>query len=377
MYRDYSPKGVKFFYIYKALAHPEHSGYIQPFTLEERLMHVKEAQRTLGSDVPWICDTMSNDLKHALGDAPNSEFVIDPEGKVVRVRSWSDPQQLRQDLEELVGPVPNPTRVFDLNLKKLPAPKIAAAGIVPRLERSRAMTALKIEPEIKEGGQPFYAKLRAEADSELLRGGEGKLYVGFHLDPLYHVHWNNLVKPIHLEFKPAGEAKVTPATWDGPELKEPSDIDPREVLVEISTGGAKEPLELTVRYFACNDEQGWCKSIAQTYVIHFEEDRDGGWVQSRGGNRPGGSRPDTAPAADEGKMAQGQLGTIDAEERTITVWTRNAEELTFKLAADATLLRDERPAKLSDIKEGDRCRVEYQPAKEGPPVVRRMMIRSR
>ena len=51
MYRDYAPKGVKFYYIYKTLAHPENDGYIQPFTLKERLMHVKVAQQTLGSDI--------------------------------------------------------------------------------------------------------------------------------------------------------------------------------------------------------------------------------------------------------------------------------------------------------------------------------------
>ena len=49
IYRDYEPKGVKFRYIYKALEHPELDGYVQPFSLEERLMHVKEAGRRLGS----------------------------------------------------------------------------------------------------------------------------------------------------------------------------------------------------------------------------------------------------------------------------------------------------------------------------------------
>ena len=58
-------------------------------------MHVAEAKRTLGSRIPWICDTMENDLKHALGDRPNSEFVVDPDGKIVVSRSWSSPSDLR------------------------------------------------------------------------------------------------------------------------------------------------------------------------------------------------------------------------------------------------------------------------------------------
>ena len=45
---DYAPNGVKFYHMYEALAHPELDGYVTPFTLEERLIQVKEAHRTLG-----------------------------------------------------------------------------------------------------------------------------------------------------------------------------------------------------------------------------------------------------------------------------------------------------------------------------------------
>jgi hypothetical protein len=284
--RDYAPKGVKFYYIYKALAHPENDGYVQPFTLKERLMHVKEAQRTLGSDIPWICDSMSNELKHALGSAPNSEFVIDPEGKVVVSRSWSKPSELRKDLEKLIGPVEKPTRIADLNLKTEPPPKLAASGVVPRIKVPGAMQPLKIVP--KPGKQPFYVKLRAEADYKLLRSGEGTLYVGFYLDPLYHVHWNNLAKPVKYEITGPDGTTISPAKGEGPKVKEAADIDPREFLVEIKRDkDAKGPLQLTVSYFACNDEQGWCKLVSQEYTIHLERDRDGGSVRSRGRGRGG------------------------------------------------------------------------------------------
>ena len=183
MYRDYAPKGVKFYYIYKTLAHPENDGYIQPFTLKERLMHVKEAQRMLGSDITWICDSMSNDLKHALGDRPNSEFIIDPEGKVARSRTWSSPSAVRQDLEQLVGSIENPTRVSDLNLRTQSPPKVAASGVVSRPQLPDRMRAIMIEP--KQSAQPYYMKLRAEVEDQVLREGEGKLYLGFHVDPIY------------------------------------------------------------------------------------------------------------------------------------------------------------------------------------------------
>jgi hypothetical protein len=344
-------------------------------------MHVREAQRTLGSEIPWLCDTMENDLKHALGDAPNSEFVIDPEGKVVRKRSWSEPERLRKDLEELVGPVEKRTMIADLNRKTLPPPKPAASGIVPSLPRPREMRAVKIEPEIKEEGQPFYAKLRAEASPELLRDGKGKLYIGFHLDPLYHVHWNNLVAPVRVEIETGPAAKATPAEWEGPEVKEPADVDPREFLAEIecTPDQPRAPLKLTVRYFACNDEQGWCKSIRQQYLVHLEEDRDGGWVQQR--NRRNG-RPDQLAGArgparpdDAGEFATGQIGSVNPEGRSLSVWNSDGRELTFQVAPDARIMRNGAPAAFEDLREGDRCRMLVEQPAEKLPLVVRMNVR--
>ena len=275
IYRDYAPKGVNFYYIYKTLAHPELDGYVEPFSLEERLMHVKEAQRTLGSEITWISDTMSNDLKHALGDRPNSEFVVDPEGTIVRMRVLSRPDQLRSDLEELVGPVENPTRVSDLNLNIEAPPKVAASGVVPRVRLPGRMLPVKIEPQAS--SQPFYMKLRAEVDQTFLREGEGTLYIGFHPDPLYHVHWNNLADPVKYEITAPEGITVSPAKGEGPKVKEASDIDPREFLVDIrKMGDTREPLQLAVRYFACNDEEGWCIAVSQEYAISLELDPDGG-----------------------------------------------------------------------------------------------------
>ncbi len=231
IYRDYSPLGVQFYYIYKHLQHPELDGYIQSFTLEERLMHIQEARRTLGSEIPWISDSMSNDLKHALGNSPNSEFVIDPEGKVASRRAWSQPELLRQDLERLVGPVENPTQVSDLNLKVEPPPKVAASGVVPRVEVPGIMRAVRIKPQSSE--LPFYAKLRAEVDRNFFDSGEGTLYLGFHVDPIYRVHWNNLVNPLKFEIKAPEGITVSPSQGEGPQVAVPSDIDPREFLLDL------------------------------------------------------------------------------------------------------------------------------------------------
>ena len=159
---DYAPRGVKFYYIYKALAHPENNGYIQPFTLEERLLHVQEAKRTLGSGIEWICDNMDNGLKAALGGAPNSEFIIYPAGKIIQARGWSNATSLRTDLESLVGKVSPVTSVADLKMKPVAAKRPTATGVVSRIQINSVMQAVQVTP--LESDEPYYVKLRAEVD---------------------------------------------------------------------------------------------------------------------------------------------------------------------------------------------------------------------
>jgi hypothetical protein len=147
VYRDYAPRGVRFYCVYKSLMHPERDGYVQPYTLAERLLHVQEAQRRLGTQIPWLCDEMSNEFKHAMGEAPNSEFVIDPQGHIVVRRIWSQPELLREDLERLVGRVKSPTQDTDADLHILPPPGVAAQGQLKRLQPPGPMSAVRIEPQ--------------------------------------------------------------------------------------------------------------------------------------------------------------------------------------------------------------------------------------
>ena len=346
MYRDYSPRGVQFYYVYKALAHPETNGYVTPFTLEERLLHVREAGRRLGSGIPWIADTMENELKHALGDAPNSEFVIDAEGRVASRRPWSDPEALRRDLEALCGPVENPTSVEDFELKTLPPPEIAAKGVVPRLELPGDLRPLKVLPQIAGATQPFYAKLRAEADDALLSRGQGMLYLGFFMDPIYGVHWNNLTKPIRVEIAAAEGVVIEPATLHGPKVDEPGDSDPREFLVEVRTDGGRTALQLTVSYFACNDDEGWCRSVRQEYVVHLEADPDGGRVQRRGRRAAGPGGPAVRPTPC-------QIISIDDAAGTITLATGDGRKQKYRVPEGARLMRDGHPVEPADFVRGD------------------------
>jgi len=280
--RDYAPKGVNFYYVYKALAHPEWDGYVTTYTLEERLMHVKEAKRTLRSRFTWLVDPMDNRFKHAMGSRPNSEFVVGPDGTILASRDWSNAKALRADLERIIGPVEDPTTISDLDFEYVPPPTIAAEGVVPRLERSQRMRALKVEPVSSKNDELYYAKLRAEGGRSLLETGEGELYLRFALDQLYNVHWNNLVDPIRVRIEAPEGVTVTPSTLEGPEVEAEADMDPREFLVSVEGAEPGDVLLVHTSYFPCSDgtetEPGWCRQVEHTFGVTLEGDRDGGTV---------------------------------------------------------------------------------------------------
>jgi hypothetical protein len=362
------PKGVKFYYIYKSLAHPESGGYVQPFTLQERLMHVKEAEQRIDGEIPWLCDTIGNDVMHTLGNAPTSEFVIDPEGNIVRKRAWGNVQDLRKDLEGLVGAVENPTQADDLNLKIAPAPKLAAKGVVKRIKVPSGMKPLVARPDAvglvanianpSKTSAPYYAKLRADTEQSLLKRGKGKLYLGFHLDPIHRVHWNNLTKPIHVKIESPDGVEM-PESLDGPKVDVESDADPREFLVDVSGWSSDEPLRVIVRYFACSDEPAFCVPVTQRYTIHRKLDIDSGWVRGRV-DPTGGFRP-TRP-----KIAAGRVVRIDAQAHKLTIRRDDEQTLEFIIDSDTRFHMDGKRRPLGDLKTDVKVRVEFFVRDEGP-----------
>ncbi len=265
------------------------NGYVNPVTVEERLLHIAEAKRVYeGVTMPWLCDNISNELKKQLGGMNNPEFVFDPEGKIVRMRDWCSPATLRKDLETLTGKTPGPTSVKDLNLKvNNKSKEIAATGVVPALKIPGQMSPIKSTAS-DDSESPFYAKVRPEADSELLRNGSGKLYLGIRLDPLLGVCWNNLAEPVKYELTGTDGMTIEPRIGTGPKVEVESDSDPREFLIDIKDWKAGEPLKLSLSYFACHKEKGWCKAVTQSYELQLERDRDAGSVRSRNGGGRGG-----------------------------------------------------------------------------------------
>ena len=282
MHRDYAPKGVKFYFVYKSLAHPELTGnYVQPFTLAERLAHARQAEKQLGASIPWLVDAIDNRFKHALGDRPNSEFLVDPTGIIVRKRAWSHPGQVRADLEELVGPVANITKEEDVRLElDLPLKAPSARGVLPRIHRP-GLQAIVVKPRIEPNGQPFFAKMRAEADTALLSTGAGKLYLGFHLDPFHEAHWNNLTRPLSFQLHVPEGVKIDTLSAEAPKVEIASDADPREFLLNVTAWPRGQPIRLSVTYFACVGETS-CHVVRQEYELERRRDRDGGSARGVG-----------------------------------------------------------------------------------------------
>jgi hypothetical protein len=300
---DYAPKGVNFYYIYKPLAHPEYQNYISPINIQERLMHVTEAKRRLGSSITWLADNMNNEYHDASGQTPNSEIVINPDGIIEVSRSWSDPEALRKDLVRLVGDIDNETQISDLNLPTQPMIPTVAKGVVPRVKKTEQFQPMESEAIQETSRVPFYTKLRVEGTNELFTTGTGTMYVGFHLDPLYRVHWNNEAPPMQFEIITPEGVSITPSKVIGPSPEVAADADPREFLLEVDAAEAGGELDLQVKYYACDDALTFCVPVTQDYRVTLARDSShgasiqtgaegeivsGGNRARREGRRPGG-----------------------------------------------------------------------------------------
>ena len=250
VYADYKDK-VDFYFLYHVLAHPENRGYIQPMTIEERFLHIKEAKRTLGTNVPWIADSMENELKEMYVWASNPEFIFAPDGTVVHREPWSRGSTLREQLEKLVGPSAKVTTIADLNLPKIE--KVSDGnreGALKRLQVKGMAVPLKFDAQGL--GQPWYSKLRPEADQRLVNNGTGQMYLGLHLDPIHNVHWNNLAGPVTYEIEGPSGVRISPAKGKGILGLAETDHDPREFLIDIEGWNTDEPLNITINYMACS-----------------------------------------------------------------------------------------------------------------------------
>ncbi|GAF04006.1 thioredoxin domain-containing protein [Saccharicrinis fermentans] len=193
-YVDYAHKDVQFFYFYKSLRHPEMNGYVQAQNIKERLLQLTEARKKLKTKVPWIADTMDDDIRIGLRSGSWSVFLISPEGEVLYGSGRIDAKGLRSALTKAVGPPVHTTQASELNLPHIGrAPQLTNIDSELRVARPDGLTILNTTPSIAE--DTYYVKLRAEANDSLLKTGNGRLFLGFYPDPIHDVHWNNLLRP--------------------------------------------------------------------------------------------------------------------------------------------------------------------------------------
>jgi len=87
------------------------------------------------------------------------------------------------------------------------------------------------------------------------------MYVGFHLDPLYRVHWNNEAPPMQFEITAPDGVSITPSKVVGPDPEADADADPREFLLEVDAADAGGTVDLQVKYFACDDALTFCVPV--------------------------------------------------------------------------------------------------------------------
>ena len=234
------------------------------FNIEERLKHIAIAKERFKTEMSWICDTMDDDVKQAFGNAPNGEFIIDPDGKLIKKRFWSNPKTLRADLAKLVGESEKVTKVEDLETAFTPNVRKIASGVVPRIKLPKGLKPLTIEPyEDKE--HPFYAKLRVEAVPNR-KDGSAKVYFGVYLDPIYEVHWNNLAGKVKIEIT-SDEAEFAETELIAPDVKVDSDIDPRQFLVYVKEIETESTFEAKLTYTVCDDAETFCTEVVQTYKV--------------------------------------------------------------------------------------------------------------
>lgn len=241
-----------------------------------------EAKRLLQTEIPWICDAMDNQVKQAVGGAPNGEIVVDPDGKVVRKRFWSNPETLRADLVELVGPVDQITTVDELPARLIVEPRTIASGVVPRIELPGGLAPLTSQPQPDEEN-PFFAKLRIEATRALWQPDEGEdgevqsaagqMYLGLYLDPLYKVHWNNRAGNVAIQIDGPEGMTFSETELSGPDVEEDADVDPRQFLIDVE-GESTDPINVSVTYTVCDDAETFCHTITQNYEVRLEPDRN-------------------------------------------------------------------------------------------------------
>lgn len=280
---DYDPEKLHSFYIYRYLIHPENHGFLQPFSLRERAAQTKLANQYLSTRVPWLYDIMDNQTAKALApEAEHDVFIYSAAGEELFAGSIDEPQSIREKLDELIG-TPESRR----SPGQLPGPRIKpielpSPSLVQRIHfnpETEPFTPLQVSP--MDSRVPFYVKLRAEADDQLLQTGTGRIYLGFHADPLYQAAWNNREAPLKYQVV-APQGTVAPSIQRAPEINQKQyDSEPREFMLNARGVDTVKPLMLQVEYSVFLPSLERTVAVTQQYFIYLDRDLFGGKAYRR------------------------------------------------------------------------------------------------
>lgn len=275
---DYYPKGIRFHYIYRHLRHPENNGYIQPFNLKERAQHVIHAKKKLSTRIPWLCDLMDNQTAKSLSlTEENSVFIFNAKGEETYSGPFSDNDDFLKALAAIAGIMEPPTSADTLAEPTIEPLNLPTAELVTRITvNPEADHFLPLQVTPLESKNPCFVKVRAEGNEAIRTTGDGKIYLGFHIDPLYKTKWNNLADPLSYALK-TSTGVVAPSINQAPRVTaQATDMEPREFLLDARKLDITQPITLQVSYSIHSTLSKKNISVTQQYRIKLQEDPFGG-----------------------------------------------------------------------------------------------------
>lgn len=328
-FTDYAKKGVQFYYFYKSIRHPELDGYVEAQNISERLLQVAEIKEKLETKVPWIVDTMEDDMRVGLRSGSWSVYLISPEGEIVYASGRIDAQGLRKALTKAVGSVNNETKTSDLNLPTIGRnPRLVNEDSELGVFRPEGLSILTIVPSNPE--DTYYVKLRAEADDSLLSSGTGRLFLGFYPDPIHDAHWNNLTPPMKYKLTLPKNVVATPSEATAKKGPGDSDTKPRQFWVDISSDKPFDKIELKLDYFGCTPSL--CLALTHRYTIIMEEENRGSRTYGMNRGRVSNTNRNNSNARQLDRLDANKNGVVSFDEMYNQMKKRNGANFSKKRA---------------------------------------------
>lgn len=322
-YADFAPEGIQFFYFYKNLRHPELGGYVQAQNMSERLLQLEEARSKLGTKVPWIADTMDDDIRKGLRSGSWSVYLISPEGEVIYASGRIDANGLRRALSKAVGPSSTTTKASDLNLPQIGRnAKLVNEDSELGVARPEGLSIVTIIPTQPE--ETYYVKLRAEADDALLNTGTGRLFLGFYPDPIHGTYWNNLTEPMKFKLTLPDGVIATPTEASAQVGEGDKDTKPRQFWVDISSDKPFDDLRLKLDYFGCTSEM--CLPLTHEYTIRMENENRGSRTYGMNTGRTGNSKPSKSGGSRMDRLDTDKDGLVSFDEMYSQMKKRNGAD---------------------------------------------------